>query len=63
MDFEGLYNFLFGTMQGIGCLILGFLILSTVVAIFLERRTRATFKDRGDANDEDWKFEEEEESK
>lgn len=63
MDFAALYHFLFETMPGIGCLVLVFLIASVLVAIILERRTRATFKDRGNMEDDGWKFEEEEESK
>lgn len=63
MDFAALYHFLFETMQGIGCLILVFLVASTLVAAILERRTRKTFKDRGNVEDDGWKFEEEEETK
>ena len=63
MDFAALYHFLFETMPGIGCLVLVFLIASVLVAAILERRTRATFKDRGIVEDDGWKFEEEEESK
>ncbi|HJI80611.1 MAG TPA: hypothetical protein OIM20_02600 [Eggerthellaceae bacterium] len=63
MDFAALYHFLFETMPGIGCLVLVFLIASVLVAAILERRTRATFKDRGNVEDDGWKFEEEEESK
>lgn len=63
MDFAALYHFLFETMPGIGCLVLVFLIASVLVAAILERRTRATFEDRGNVEDDGWKFEEEEESK
>lgn len=63
MDFAGLYHFLFETYAGIGCLIGSFLVVSTLVAALLERRTRATFKDRGNVQDDDWNFEEEEDSK
>lgn len=63
MDFAALYHFLFETMPGIGCLVLVFLIASVLVAAILERRTRATFKDRGNVEDDGWKFEEKEESK
>ena len=63
MDFAALYHFLFETMPGIGCLVLVFLIASVLVAAILERRTRATFKDRGNMEDDGWKFVEEEESK
>lgn len=63
MDFAALYHFLFETMQGIGCLILVFLVASTLIGAILERRTRKTFKDRGNVEDDGWKFEEEEEKK
>ena len=66
MDFAAVYHFLFETMPGIGCLVLAFLIASTLIAAILERRTRKTFKDRGNrgnVEDDDWKFEEEEETK
>lgn len=63
MDFAALYHFLFETMQGIGCLILVFLVASTLISAILERRTRKTFKDRGNVEDDGWKFEEEEETK
>ena len=63
MDFAALYHFLFETMQGIGCLILVFLVASSLIAAILERRTRKTFKDRGNVEDDGWKFEEEEETK
>lgn len=62
MDFAAVYHFLFETMPGIGCLVLAFLIASTLIAAILERR-RKTFKDRGNVEDDDWKFEEEEETK
>ena len=63
MDFAGIYQLLFETPQGIGCLILVFLVASTLIAAILERRTRAAFKDRGNVDNDDWKFEEEEETK
>lgn len=63
MDFAAVYHFLFETIQGIGCLVLVFLLGSVLVAAILERRTRATFKDRGNVKDDVWKFQEEEENK
>ena len=59
MDFAAVYHFLFETMPAIGCLVLAFLIASTLIAAILERRTRKTFN----VEDDDWKFEEEEETK
>lgn len=60
MDFAAIYHFLFGTMQGIGCLILIFLVLSTLIAIILERKTRKTFRDRGPREDDHWQFDDKE---
>lgn len=51
MDFAELYHFLFETYEGIGIMILACLVLTTIIAAVLERRTRATFKDRGERED------------
>ena len=59
MDFAELYHFLFETIEGIGCLILACLVLTTIIAVILEYRTRKTFKDRGEKQDDDWKFDDE----
>lgn len=59
MDFAEIYHFLFETMPGIGVLVLTCLVLSTIIAAVLERRTRNQFKDRGNPEDDsDWKFDE-----
>lgn len=57
MDFAELYHFLFETIEGIGCLIMACLVLTTIIAAILEYRTRKTFKDRGEKNEDDWEFE------
>ncbi len=57
MDFAYLYHFFFETMEGIACLIAASLVLTTIVSIILERKTRAMYKDRGNAYEE---FEEKE---
>lgn len=59
MDFIQIYHFLFETYEGIGCMIAACLVITTIVAAVLERRTRKAFKDRGDA--QDWQFDEEKE--
>lgn len=59
MDFNQIYHFLFETYEGIGCMIVACLVITTIIAALLERRTRKAFKDRGDA--EDWKFDDEKE--
>lgn len=51
MDFAELYHFIFETYEGIGLTILVCLVLSTIIAAVLERRTRAKFKDRGERED------------
>ena len=55
MDFAELYHFLFETIEGIGCLIVACLVLTTIIAAILEYRTRKTFKDRGE-KDTDTEF-------
>lgn len=61
MDFAELYHFLFETIEGIGCMVLACLILTTIIAAVLECKTRRTFKDRGERTEDLWDFDEEEE--
>lgn len=49
MDIIAAYQFLFETTTGIACLILGLMVLSLVLAIVLEGRTRRKYADRGEA--------------
>lgn len=51
MDFAELYHFIFETYEGIGLTILVCLVATTIIAAVLERRTRKTFKDRGERED------------
>lgn len=44
MNFEELYHFLFETMPGIGVLVGGGLIISVIVCLILERKTRKQYK-------------------
>lgn len=53
MDLMEIYNFLFNTMPGIGCLIGAGFVISFIAAIILERKTRKTFKHREKGPD-DW---------
>lgn len=55
MNFDELYHFLFETFPGIGCLVGIGLILSLIVCVILERRTRKTFKNR-EPDEDDWSF-------
>ncbi len=60
MDFGELYHFLFETIEGIGCMVLACLVITTIIAAVLEYKTRRTFKDRGERTDDLWDFDEEE---
>lgn len=52
-------SFLFETIEGIGCLIVACLVLTTIIAAILEYRTRKTFKDRGEKDTDTEFFDEE----
>ena len=43
MDFGALYDFLFNTYAGIGCLVGIGLVVSLIACVIMERRTRKTF--------------------
>lgn len=65
MDVGALYDFLFNTVPGIGCLVGIGLVISLIACVIMERRTRKTFVDR-EADEDDWSFfddDDEEESK
>lgn len=53
MDITELYHFLFETPEGVGCLIGICLVLSLIVCVIMERRTRKRFADRPKGED-DW---------
>ena len=53
MDITELYHFLFETPEGVGCLIGTCLVLSLIVCVIMERRTRKRFADRPKGED-DW---------
>ena len=53
MDFNELYNFLFQTYAGIGCLVGIVLVISLLLCFIMERRTRKVFADRKKTED-DW---------
>ena len=46
MNFEELYHFLFETMPGIGILVGGGLVISIIVCLILERKTRKQYKNQ-----------------
>lgn len=53
MDFNGLYHFLFETFPGIGVLIGAGLVISVIVSVLLEIKTRKTFKNH-EKTEDDW---------
>ena len=53
MDFAALYHFLFETMPGIGILVGGGLLVSVIVCLILERKTRKQFKNH-EKTEDDW---------
>ena len=53
MDLMEIYNFLFNTMPGIGCLVGAGLVISLIAAVILEHRTRKIYKHREKGPD-DW---------
>ena len=55
MDFGAIYHFLFETYEGIGCLIGIGLVLSILVSLILEHRTRKRFSNH-EAGEDDWSF-------
>lgn len=54
MDFNEIYHFLFETFPGMGVLIGSGLVISVIVCVVLERRTRKMFRDRGSADHDEW---------
>lgn len=62
MSLDELYHFLFETYAGMGVLMGAVLVLSILVCVVLERRTKRLFRDRGPAEKDEWSlFDEEEE--
>jgi len=53
MDIDEIYNFLFETMPGIGCLVGAGLVLSVIACVIMERRTRKQFKNH-EKTEDDW---------
>ena len=62
MDFEAtfaaIYSFLFESFAGIGVLVGACLVISIIVAAILEVKTRKTYVDRGNREDDTEFFEE-----
>lgn len=53
MDFGEIYHFLFETFYGIGCLVAIGLVVSFIVCIILERKTRSIYKNH-EKTEDDW---------
>lgn len=52
-----IYHFIFETYYGIGILVASGLVLSLIISIILEHKTRKTYVDRGPRDDDDdWSF-------
>lgn len=54
MDAGAIYHFLFETFTGIGILVAAGLIISLILCVILERKTRSVYKDRGPKTDDEW---------
>ena len=54
MDTGAIYHFLFETYTGIGILVAAGLIISLILCIIMERKTRSVYKDRGPKTDDEW---------
>lgn len=55
MNFAEIYHFLFETYAGIGCLVGAGLILSVIVSLIWEWRTRRRFSNH-EKTEDDWSF-------
>lgn len=53
MDIGEIYHFLFETMPGIGVLIGAGIVISLIVCVVLERKTRRQFKNH-EKTEDDW---------
>lgn len=54
MDTGAIYHFLFETYTGIGILVAAGLIISLILCVIMERKTRSVYKDRGPKTDDEW---------
>ncbi len=64
MDAAEIYHFLFETYLGVGVMIVAGLIISLILCVVLERKTRRVYQDRGPRSETDeWSlFDDESES-
>lgn len=54
MDAGAIYHFLFETFTGIGILVAAGLVISLILCVIMERKTRSVYKDRGPKTDDEW---------
>lgn len=54
MDAGAIYHFLFETYTGIGILVAAGLVISLILCVIMERKTRSVYKDRGPKTDDEW---------
>lgn len=54
MDAGAIYHFLFETYTGIGILVAAGLVISLILCVIMERKTRSVYKDRGLKTDDEW---------
>lgn len=54
MDASAIYHFLFETYTGIGILVAAGLVISLILCVVMERKTRSVYKDRGPKTDDEW---------
>lgn len=54
MDVGAIYHFLFETYTGIGILVAAGLVISLILCVIMERKTRSVYKDRGPKTDDEW---------
>ena len=62
MDIGSIYHFLFETMPGNGVMIAVVLVLSLVISIILERRTRKIYTNHEPSEDDWFAFDDDEEN-
>ena len=53
MNIAGLFNWLFTTREGVIALVLGGILLFLVIAVVLERRTRASYDQYDEESDDE----------
>ena len=54
MDAGAIYHFLFETYTGIGILVAAGLVISLILCVIMERKTRSIYKARGPNTDDEW---------